>query len=80
MTLGEFVGFSGLMWAIANPMRLLGNILNEFQRFSAAADKVMEIYYSEPSIVDPEDAVDHPGRFEGKVEFKHVSFQYEDSD
>ena len=76
MTLGEFVGFSGLMWAIANPMRLLGNILNEFQRFSAAADKVMEIYYSEPSIVDPEDAVDHPGRFEGKVEFKHVSFGY----
>ena len=80
MTMGEFVAFSGLMWAIANPMRLLGNILNEFQRFSAAADKIMEIYYSEPAIVDPEDAIDHPERFEGKVEFQNVSFRYEDAD
>ena len=40
----------------------------------------MEIYYSEPTIVDPEDAVDHPARFEGKVEFRNVSFRYEDSD
>ena len=80
MTMGEYVAFSGLMWAIANPMRLLGNILNEFQRFSAAADKVMEIYYSEPSIVDAPDAIDHPDRFIGKVEFKDVSFRYEDSD
>ncbi len=80
MTMGEYVAFSGLMWAIANPMRLLGNILNEFQRFSAAADKVMEIYYSEPTIVDAEDAIDHPQRFEGKVEFRNVSFQYEDAD
>lgn len=80
MTMGEYVAFSGLMWAIANPMRLLGNILNEFQRFSAAADKVMEIYYSEPTIVDAEDAIDHPERFTGKVEFHNVSFRYEDAD
>lgn len=58
ITMGEFVAFSGLIWAIANPMRQLGNIMNEFQRFSAAADKVMEIYYSEPEIVDKPDAVE----------------------
>ncbi len=78
ITMGEYVAFSGLIWAIANPMRQLGNIMNEFQRFSAAADKVMEIYYSEPEIVDKPDAVDRPERFEGKVEFKNVSFQYAD--
>jgi len=78
ITMGEYVAFSGLIWAIANPMRQLGNIMNEFQRFSAAADKVMEIYYSEPEIVDKEDALDKPERFDGKVEFKHVSFQYSD--
>ena len=78
ITMGEYVAFSGLIWAIQNPMRSLGNIMNEFQRFSAAADKVMEIYYSEPSIVDHEDAIDHPGRFEGKIEFRNVSFQYSD--
>lgn len=78
LTMGEYVAFSGLIWAIANPMRQLGGIMNEFQRFSAASAKVMEIYYSEPEIVDSENAVDHPGPFEGKIEFKHVSFMYSD--
>lgn len=77
-TMGEYVAFSSLIWALCNPMRLLGNIMNEFQRFSAAADKVMEIYYSEPEIVDKPDAIDKPERFQGKVEFKNVSFKYED--
>ena len=78
ITMGQYVAFSGLIWAVANPMRMLGNIMNEFQRFAAASDKVMEIYYSEPEIVDLPDAVDHPERINGKVEFRNVSFQYSD--
>ena len=78
LSMGDFVAFSGLIWAIANPMRQMGNIMNEFQRFSAASAKVMEIYYSEAEIVDKPDAIEHPGRFNGKVEFKHVSFKYDD--
>lgn len=78
LSMGEYVSFSGLMWAIANPMRLLGNIMNEFQRFVAASDKVMEIYYSEPEIVDKPNAIPHPDRFEGRIEFKNVSFMYSD--
>ncbi len=78
LTMGEYVAFSGLIWAIANPMRMLGNIMNEFQRFSAAAEKVMEIYYSEPSIVDTVDSIPHPDRFKGDIEFKNVSFMYSD--
>ncbi len=78
ITMGDYTAFSLLIWAIANPMRMMGNIMNEFQRFSAASDKIMEIYYSEPEIVNHPDAIPHPGRFEGKVEFDHVSFQYED--
>lgn len=78
ITMGQYVAFSGLIWAIANPMRMLGNIMNEFQRFAAASEKVMEIYYSEPEIVDLPDAEDHPERLKGKIEFKDVSFQYSD--
>jgi ATP-binding cassette subfamily B protein len=78
LTMGEYVAFSGLMWAIANPMRNLGHIMNEFQRFDAASNKVMEIYFSEPIIVDKENAISHPAPFKGKVEFKHVSFKYDD--
>ena len=80
LTMGDYVAFSGLIWAIANPMRQMGNIMNEFQRFSAASKKVMELYYSEPKIRDEENAVSHPERFEGKIEFDNVSFQYEDGD
>ena len=79
ITMGEYVAFSGLIWAIANPMRQLGNVMNEFQRFSAASEKVIEIYYSEPEIVDKPGAVDMPERFEGRIEFKNVSFQYADA-
>ena len=78
MSMGEYVAFSGLIWALSNPMRMLGNIMNEFQRFSAAANKVMEIYYSEPTIVDAEDAIDAPDRLKGEIEFKHVSFKFDD--
>ena len=78
LTMGEYVAFSSLIWAVQNPMRMLGSIMNEFQRFSAASEKVMEIYYSEPHIVDKEDAIDLPERFKGKVEFKNVSFKYDD--
>lgn len=78
LTVGEFAAFSGLIWAIANPMRNLGSIMNEFQRFKAASAKVMEIYYSEPKIKDAPNAIDRPERFKGRVEFKNVSFKYED--
>ena len=80
LTMGEYVAFSGLIWAIANPMRQMGNIMNEFQRFSAASRKAMELYYSEPKIKDHKDAKPHPGHFDGKIEFRNVSFQYEDGD
>lgn len=78
LTMGEYVAFSGLIWAVANPMRQLGNVMNEFQRFSAAAEKVMEIYESEPEIIDKPDAVDMPERLQGRIEFRNVSFQYAD--
>lgn len=78
ITMGQYVAFSGLIWAIANPMRQLGSIMNEFQRFAAASDKVMEIYYSQPEIVDRPGAIDRPERFRGRIEFKNVSFQYAD--
>ena len=76
--MGEFVAFSGLTWAIANPMRQLGNIMNEFQRFAAASDKVMDIYYSKAHIRDKENAISNDSRLKGREEFRDVSFQYED--
>ncbi len=77
LTMGQYVAFSGLTWALANPMRNLGGIMNEFQRFSAASKKVMEIYYSEPTIVDAKEPVAVQEHLRGKIEFRNVSFSYE---
>lgn len=74
LTPGQLAVFTSLSWALSNPMRELGNLLNDLQRFSTSAQKVMEVYYAAPHIVDAPDAVDH-GRMEGKIEFKHVSYR-----
>ncbi len=74
ITPGQLAVFTSLSWALSNPMRELGNLLNDLQRFSTSAQKVMEVYYAAPHIVDSPDAADH-GRMEGKIEFRHVSYR-----
>ena len=59
ITPGELAIFTGLSWAISNPMRELGTLINDLQRFSTSAAKVIELFYSQPEIVDGEDAVHH---------------------
>ena len=79
ITFGEYTAFAGLIWTLSNPMRTLGNIVNDLQRFTASANKIIEIYYGSPRILDRSDAVDRPERFKGSVEFDHVSFSYGDT-
>lgn len=76
LTLGEFTAFSSLIWTLSNPMRTVGNVINDLQRFTASANKIIEMYYSRPTIVDRADAVDKPERFDGNIEYKHVSFSF----
>ena len=76
LTPGELAIFTGLSWAVSNPMRELGNLINDLQRFSTSAAKVMELYYAAPAIVDAPDAVHHE-HILGKIEFDHVSFRFD---
>ncbi|MBQ9484130.1 MAG: ABC transporter ATP-binding protein [Ruminiclostridium sp.] len=76
MTFGEYAAFAGLVWTLSNPMRTLGNIVNDYQRFTASANKIIELYYGRPFIVDREDAEVVEGRIKGAVEFRDVSFSY----
>ena len=76
LTPGELAIFTGLSWAVSNPMRELGNLINDLQRFSTSASKVMELYYARPEITDGPEAQDHE-RVEGKIEFRHVSFGFD---
>ena len=68
--------FTSLSWALSNPMRNLGNLLNDWQRFSTCATKVMQLDLSRPAIVDGDNTVPHD-RVQGRVEFRNVSFAYD---
>ena len=76
ITVGEFTAFSGLIWTMSNPMRNIGTIINDFQRFTASANKIIEVYYGKSKIADREDAIDLPQRIRGSIEFKNVAFSY----
>ena len=75
ISFGNYISFSGLVWTMTNPMRQLGTIINDWQSFTASAQKIVEIYYGRPRIITREDAIDKPDRFEGKVEFDNVSLE-----
>ena len=79
ITPGELAIFTGLSWAVSNPMRELGTLINDLQRFSTSAAKVMELFYSQPEITDDEEAVHHD-RVKGDIEFRNVSFNIEGKD
>lgn len=75
LTPGQLAVFTSLSWALSNPMRELGNLLNDLQRFSTSAQKVMELYYVVPMITDGANAAEH-SKMRGKIEFRDVSFRF----
>ncbi len=77
MTMGELVTFNGFLWALNNPMRMVGWLINDAQRFTASAEKVMGLLETEPHITSKEDAVPKE-TLKGHVEFRHVGFSYGD--
>ena len=68
MTAGELTIFTQLAWTLSVPMRQLGNLLNDWQRFITCSNKVMEIEVSRPEIVDSSCAVNHD-HIEGAISF-----------
>ncbi|MBE5947459.1 MAG: ABC transporter ATP-binding protein [Lachnospiraceae bacterium] len=76
ITMGEYVAFNGMTWTISNPMRRLGDIVNQYQRFQAAAKKVLEISDSVQEICDKPDAVELTAKLRGDITFENVSFSF----
>ena len=77
LTFGELVTFNSLIWALNNPMRMAGWLINDVQRFIASAEKVEDLLNTEPEITNEAKraAIRH---ISGGVEFNHVSFSYGD--
>ncbi len=84
MSLGNLVTFNGLMWAFTQPISQFGNLVDCVQRFNASAERLFELKNAKPSIKNKVDAegndisIKADGGLKGTVEFKNVSFKYND--
>jgi ATP-binding cassette, subfamily B, bacterial len=79
LEIGDLVAFSTYVVLLATPFRMVGFMLLQWQRASAASVRVFEILDEPPAIVDPP----HPVRLveaEGRIEFDDVTFAYPVSD
>ncbi|EGD49193.1 ABC transporter transmembrane region [Ruminiclostridium papyrosolvens DSM 2782] len=78
ITIGELVTFNSIVWALGNPMRNFGWLINDIQRFNASADKIREYLNNESEISN----IEKPAKKEitGFVEFRNVSFGYDNDE
>jgi len=73
LTSGQYMAFSSLTWALAGPLRMLGPLLADVERYTSAGEMIREVVEAPPGIRDAEGAAEIAGRPAGKVEFRDVS-------
>lgn len=75
ISIGQLVTFNSIVWALGNPMRMSGWLINDVQRFNTSADKIREFFSTESAISN----TDRPKceDIAGVVEFRNVSFGYD---
>ena len=79
VAVGDIVAFNAYVLLMAAPFRMIGFVLIQWQRASAAAQRVFEILDESPEIIERPDAVPltEPA---GRVEFADVGFTYSTGD
>ena len=77
LMIGEFVAFTGYMWRFYGPVESLCRLNHRFQRAATSAERVFETLDAEPEVADTPDVGTMPP-IEGRVEFSHVDFSYDD--
>ena len=79
MTIGQLVTFNGLMWAFTQPINMFGTLVDNMQNFGASQDRLYELWCAKPKIKNDEAAIKRDVPIIGEVEFKHVSFAYNET-
>lgn len=77
VSIGTLVAFSGYIWNLIWPMRMLGWLTNMLAQNKASAKKIFKIMDMEPEISTPDNA-ENPASIKGNIEFRNVSFKYND--
>ena len=79
MTIGQLVTFNGLMWAFIQPINMFGMLVDNTQNFGASADRLFELQKAESKIRNPESESTDVTSIQGRVEFRNVSFAYNET-
>ncbi|EMU52676.1 ABC transporter ATP-binding protein [Clostridium butyricum] len=77
LTMGELVIFNGLIWAINNPVNMVGWLINDVQRFLAASKKMRMLLGEQTKVANPKNGI-KPSKIKGEIEFRNVNFEYGD--
>lgn len=77
VTIGVLVAFSGYIWNLIWPMRMLGELIDILSRNNASAKKIFEIMDREPEIKSKREAYKNEA-IKGNISFNNVTFKYND--
>ncbi len=82
ITVGDFVAFNTYMMMLTWPIIALGWVVNLVQRGTASVIRIDELLKYKPTIDDEQaNPALVPGmRLAGEIEFRHLSFAYQDSE
>nr|WP_315672277.1 ABC transporter ATP-binding protein [Clostridium sp. 19966] len=76
MSVGQLVTFNSLIFSVNNPLRMSGWLINDCQRFTTSAEKILELLLVNPDIKNAPNALDVE-KLTGDIEFKDVNFSYD---
>lgn len=77
ITIGVLVAFSGYIWNLIWPMRMLGELVDILSRNTASAKKIFEIMDREPEIKSKKESYKGDS-IKGDITFENVTFKYND--
>jgi ATP-binding cassette subfamily B protein len=72
MTAGQYMAFSSLTWALSMPMWMLGPLLADLERYTAAGEMIREVIEAPKGISDLSGAVDITQKPAGRIEFRDI--------
>ncbi|MGI6704765.1 MAG: ABC transporter ATP-binding protein [Clostridia bacterium] len=78
ISLGTLIAFTGYIWMITGPMRMVGWLVNMVAQAISSGEKIFYYLDLGPAIKDKEGA-GFPKDFKGHVRFENVSFKYADN-
>ena len=76
LTVGKLTSFMTYSFQILMALMMISMVLMMISRSVASASRILEVLEEEPDIVDPANAVMEVE--DGEIEFRNVSFKYED--